>query len=94
VHVRIDAEHHLSGIGLLRLFADLLACLDVIIDRLVKGLAQGFDRVGMKADSISNARNTPGEDAVLVVVVDAGGIALVGHGAGHGVTPEPAVMPI
>lgn len=89
--IRIDAKHHLAGIGLLRFFTDLPASLDVIIDSLVKGLAQGFDRLGVEADAIADACHLSGENAVPVIIGNASGIALVGHAVDravdHGVTP-------
>lgn len=57
---------------LLRLFADLCARLDVVFDRLVKGISQRFNSVRMKADAIADTDNPPGKDTIFIVIPDTG----------------------
>ncbi len=80
---RVDAQHQIARIGLLRFFADLGEGLDVIVDGFVKRSLQVFDCVGVKTDPIMDSGQIAKEDLVFVVLLDAGQIAPVCHEA-HG----------
>src|SRR5690606_37811838 len=86
VHLRVHPEHQLAREGPLRLLPYPDAGLQIILDGFVKGFAQPLHRVGVEAYPVADARDPADEEAVLVVIVDAGRIALVTHGI-HGLTP-------
>jgi hypothetical protein len=57
-----------------------------MIDRLMEGGFQLLDCDAVKHGDVLDAGQSADKDAVLRIVLDAGGIAAVGHGA-HGVIP-------
>jgi len=61
---RIQAEHHLAAIGLLRRLASLRARLDVIIDGGMEGLLQFAHTLPMKPDDIVDAGNVADKETV------------------------------
>ena len=87
VNLGVDPEHNLPRIGLLRFLADPGACFDVIFNSLMEGFAQPFHCVGMKAHPVTDTGNPARENPVFIVILDPGGITLVGHGVGHGFIP-------
>ena len=82
-----DSEHDLAGKNLLRHLANPGTCLVVVLNRLVKGIAQAFHHIGMKTHPVTDAGDPAAEDAVIVILLDAGRIALVAHRVGHGINP-------
>ena len=74
-----SSSNHLSGKGLLRFLADSGARFEVILHRLMKGFTQTPDGFRVEADTIANADDLTGKDAVIVVM-DAGRITLLRHG--------------
>ncbi len=86
VHFRSNTKHHLAKIGLLRLFADALAGLKVIIDSFVECLLQFTNTVPVKPDYVRNACNLAEEQFVLRVEFYASVITVVSHGV-HSSTP-------
>jgi hypothetical protein len=64
----------------LGLFAELFAGREIVIDGLGESSPEAANGIGVKTDAVANAGNPSKEDAVLVVEVDTGRIASVGHG--------------
>ena len=52
----------------------------------MKRFAQIFHGIGVEPHPIPDTGNLAGENAVVVIILDTGGIALVGHRVGCGVT--------
>ena len=93
-----DPKHDLTRECFLRFLADFLTSFDVVfdcllkgvpqrLDCLLKGVPQRLDCIRMKADTIADSGETPREGAIFIIVLDAGLVAFVCHGIGHGVTP-------
>ena len=82
-----DPKHDLTRECFLRFLADFLTGFDVVFDCLLKGVPQRLDCIRMKADTIADSGETPREGAIFIIVLDAGLVAFVCHGIGHGVTP-------
>ena len=61
MHFRIDAEHHLTGESLVRFLADLRAGFDVVFHGFMEGIPEGFDRICMEADTITDTGENGGE---------------------------------
>lgn len=57
---------------LLRLLADLCASLNVVFNRFMKGIPQRFNRVSMKSDTIADTGKAASENAIFIIILDAG----------------------
>ena len=76
--LRSDPKHHLPRIGPLRLFADFLAGVEIVIDCLMEGFLEFSDAVTVKADYIGNTCNLAEKHFVVSVELDASVIPVVG----------------
>ena len=76
-------ETQLPARRALGLLADLRARLDVIVHRLAEPRLEVGDVVRVEADAVADARQVAEEDAVVVVVFDAGRVAPVRHRVRH-----------
>ena len=79
-------HHDLAGVRLLGRFSDGDAGVEVVIDRLMEGVAKATHAVGMEAHDIVHAQQMANEDLVLGVEFDDGVVSLVADGL-HGFTP-------
>lgn len=71
----------------MRFLADLGAGLDINLDRLPERCPQFLDGVGMESYAVADSGKSPGEQTVLVVIVDTGRVSLVRHPVRYGVSP-------
>jgi hypothetical protein len=62
-----------------RLLANFCASLNVVLDSFLKGIPQSLNRIGMKADTIADTGETSCENAIFIIILDAGQVAFVGR---------------
>jgi hypothetical protein len=86
MNFRRDTQQQFPGSGLLGVYALLLAVSQIVLDRQLKFGAQLGNCFAMGADDGANAEDAPCKDTVTLVIPDASGVALLGHGV-HCCTP-------
>lgn len=70
--LRRNAEHHLAGVGLLRLLAYVHAVVKVVVYRLLERRTKVLHVISVEANDIVDASETAPENEVVIIVLDAG----------------------
>jgi hypothetical protein len=82
---RADAETEIAGIGFVRFFADLSACFQIVVNRLLESCSHFTDGISVKAHNVPDAQDVANQASIFGAIFNAG-IAFINHGV-HGFTP-------
>jgi hypothetical protein len=78
-----DAETEIAGIGFVWFFANLSACFQIVVNRLLESCSHFTDGISVKAYNVPDAQNVADQASIFGAIFNAGGIAFINHGV-HG----------